>query len=49
MEAKQNFMSQYVLTREDAKDAFAVEYFMVLLDEFVLKTPSQQNLCMKTM
>lgn len=33
MEAKQNFMSQYVLTREDAKDAFAVEYFMVLLDE----------------
>ena len=33
MEAKQNFMSQYALTGEDAKEAFAVEYFMVLLDE----------------
>ena len=33
MEAKQNFMSQYVLTDEDAKEAFAVEYFMTLLDE----------------
>ena len=33
MEAKQNFMSQYVLTSEDAKEAFAVEYFMTLLDK----------------
>lgn len=33
MEAKQNFMSQYALTDEDAKEAFAVEYFMTLLDE----------------
>jgi ribonucleoside-triphosphate reductase len=33
MEAKQNFMSQYALTGEDAKEAFAVEYFMTLLDE----------------
>lgn len=33
MEAKQNFMSQYALTGEDAKEAFAVEYFMGLLDE----------------
>lgn len=33
MEAKQNLMSQYVLTGEDAKEAFAVEYLMVLLDE----------------
>lgn len=33
MEAKQNFMSQYALTGEDAKEAFAVEYFMVLLDK----------------
>lgn len=33
MEAKQNFMSQYALTSEDAKEAFLVEYFMVLLDE----------------
>lgn len=32
MEAKQNFMSQYALTDEDAKEAFAVEYFMTLLD-----------------
>ena len=33
MEAKQNLMSQYVLTGEDAKEVFAVEYLMVLLDE----------------
>lgn len=33
MEAKQNFMSQYALTGEDAKEAFTVEYFMTLLDE----------------
>ena len=33
MEAKQNFMSQYALTGEDAKEAFAIEYFMILLDE----------------
>lgn len=33
MEAKQNFMSQYALTGEEAKEAFAVEYFMGLLDE----------------
>jgi ribonucleoside-triphosphate reductase len=33
MEAKQNFMSQYALTGEDAKEAFAIEYFMTLLDE----------------
>ena len=33
MEAKQNCMSQYALTDEDAKEAFAVEYFMTLLDE----------------
>lgn len=33
MEAKQNFVSQYALTGEDAKEAFAVEYFMTLLDE----------------
>ena len=33
IEAKQNFMSQYALTGEDAKEAFAVEYFMTLLDE----------------
>lgn len=33
MEAKQNFMSQYALTSEDAKEAFSVEYFMTLLDE----------------
>lgn len=33
MEAKQNFISQYVLTGEDAKEAFVVEYFMTLLDE----------------
>ncbi len=33
MEAKQNYMSQYALTTEDAKEAFAIEYFMVLLDE----------------
>lgn len=32
MEAKQNFMSQYVLTSKDAKDAFAVDYFITLLD-----------------
>ena len=33
MEAKQNFMSQYVLTKEDAKEAFVIEYFITLLDE----------------
>nr|DAG27267.1 MAG TPA: anaerobic ribonucleoside triphosphate reductase [Caudoviricetes sp.] len=33
MEAKENFMSQYVLSREDAKEAFTVEYFMTLLDK----------------
>lgn len=33
MEAKENFMSQYALTSEDAKEAFAVEYFMTLLDQ----------------
>lgn len=33
MEAKQNFMSQYALTGEDAKEAFTIEYFMTLLDE----------------
>lgn len=33
MEAKQNFMSQYVLTSKDAKDAFAVDYFITLLDQ----------------
>lgn len=33
MEAKQNFMSQYVLTNEDAKEAFIIEYFITLLDE----------------
>lgn len=33
MEAKQNFMSQYALTGEDAKEAFAIEHFMTLLDE----------------
>lgn len=33
MEAKENLISQYALTGEDAKEAFAVEYFMVLLDE----------------
>jgi ribonucleoside-triphosphate reductase len=33
MEAKQNFMSQYALTGEDAKEAFVIEYFMTLLDE----------------
>lgn len=33
MEAKENFMSQYVLTSKDAKDAFAVEYFITLLDQ----------------
>lgn len=33
MEAKQNFMSQYVLTSKDAKDAFAIEYFITLLDQ----------------
>lgn len=33
MKAKQNFMSQYVLTSEDAKETFAVEYFMTLLDK----------------
>lgn len=33
MEAKQNFMSQYALTGEDAKEAFAVEYFLTLLDK----------------
>lgn len=33
MEAKQNFMSQYALTGEEVKEAFAIEYFMGLLDE----------------
>lgn len=33
MEAKENFMSQYALSREDAKEAFTVEYFMTLLDK----------------
>lgn len=33
MEAKKNFISQYALTRKDAKEAYAVEYFMVLLDQ----------------
>lgn len=33
MEAKENFMSQYALTDKDAKDAFAVEYFMTILDQ----------------
>lgn len=33
MEAKQNFISQYALTGEDAKEAFVIEYFMTLLDE----------------
>ena len=33
MMAKENFMSQYALTNEDAKEAFAIEYFMILLDE----------------
>ena len=33
MEAKQNFMSQYALTGEDAKEAFAVECFMKILDK----------------
>ncbi len=33
MEAKQNYMSQYALTTDGAKEAFAIEYFMVLLDE----------------
>ena len=35
MEAKENFMSQYALTSEDAKEAFAIEYFMVLLDDAI--------------
>ena len=33
MEAKENFMSQYALSREDTKEAFTVEYFMTLLDK----------------
>lgn len=33
MEAKQNFMSQYALTGEDAKEAFAVDNFLTLLDK----------------
>ena len=33
MEAKENLISQYALTSQEAKDAFAVEYFMVLLDD----------------
>lgn len=33
MEAKQNYISQYALNTEDAKEAFSVEYFMTLLDE----------------
>ena len=33
MEAKQNFVSQYVLSKEDTKESFAVEYFLTLLDE----------------
>lgn len=33
MEAKENFMSQYILTSKDAKNAFTVEYFITLLDQ----------------
>ena len=35
MEAKENFVSQYALTREDAKESFAIEYFMVILDKAI--------------
>ena len=41
MEAKQNFMSQYALTDEDAKEAFAVEYFMTLLDTKIHEAKDQ--------
>ena len=33
MEAKENFVSQYTLTGKNAKDAFAIEYFITLLDK----------------
>lgn len=33
MEAKENFVSQYALTGKNAKDAFAIEYFITLLDK----------------
>lgn len=33
MQAKENLISQYALTRKDTKEAYAVEYFMVLLDQ----------------
>ena len=33
MEAKENLISKYALTKEDVKEAFAVEYFITLLDE----------------
>lgn len=33
MEAKENFVSQYALTGKNAKDTFAIEYFITLLDK----------------
>ncbi len=35
MEAKQNCISQHALTAESSKEAFAVEHFMVILDEAI--------------
>ena len=33
MQAKENFMSQYVLTKGEGKETFVIEYFMTLLDK----------------